>query len=84
MEHVLFNQIKGPDWQVIIGSLLQDIVNDLYSMNEEEAAKFIFERGPSERVTGLLRHGLGVEAHQIRSGIERRGQDRRKTEEDKT
>lgn len=79
MEPILFNKIEGIDWQIILGTLLQDKLTNLYEMDQEAAVQFIFEHKPSERVRELLRNQLGEKdlAEERRAGFDRRGEDRR-------
>lgn len=79
MEPILFENIEGIDWQILIGTLLQDKLTDLYEMNQEDAIQFIFEHKPSLRVKDLLRSQLGQTEPQDerRCGLDRRGADRR-------
>ena len=79
MEPILFNKIEGIDWQIIVGTLLQDKLTNLYEMDQEAAVQFIFEHKPSERVRELLRNQLGEKdlAEERRAGFDRRGEDRR-------
>ena len=79
MEPILFNEIKGIDWQVVIGTLLQDKLTELYDMDQEDAIQFIFEHKPSVRVKEILRSQLGENniENERRSGFDRRGKDRR-------
>ena len=79
MEPILFNKIEGIDWQIIVGTFLQDKLTNLYEMDQEAAVQFIFEHKPSERVRELLRNQLGEKdlAEERRAGFDRRGEDRR-------
>jgi hypothetical protein len=79
MEPILFENIEGIDWQILIGTLLQDKLTELYEMNQEDAIQFIFEHKPSIRVKDLLRSQLGENQikDERRLGLDRRGSDRR-------
>ena len=86
LEPILFNEIKGIDWQVIIGSFLQDQLQDLNKMDEMEAIQYLFSKKPSQRVKDLMRQDRpDDEPEERRSGVDRRssdGIDRRRSEED--
>jgi hypothetical protein len=87
LEPILFNEIKGIDWQVIIGSFLQDQLQDLNQMDEMEAIQYLFSKKPSQRVKDLMRQDRpdDDEPEERRSGTDRRssdGIDRRSSEED--
>ena len=79
MEPILFDRIEGIDWQIIVGTFLQDKLTILHEMDQEESIQFIFEHKPSERVRDLLRSQLGSQENteERRVGFERRGSDRR-------
>lgn len=86
LEPILFNEIKGLDWQVLIGTFLQDQLEDLHKKDEMEAIQYIFSRHPSQRVRDLLRREDETDEDQEdrRSGFDRRssqGRDRRSHEE---
>ena len=88
LEPILFNEIKGIDWQVIIGSFLQDQLQDLNKMDEMEAIQYLFSKKPSQRVKDLIiqeRPDDDDDQENRRSGGDRRsncGTDRRSSEED--
>jgi len=87
LEPILFNQIEGVDWQVLIGSFLQDQLADLHQLNQAQAIQYLFERKPSQRVKELLRSDQEKEEklEERRSGLDRRsseGIDRRSHDED--
>ena len=87
LEPILFNQIEGVDWQVLIGSFLQDQLSDLHQLDQMQAIQYLFERKPSQRVKELLRSDQEKEEklEERRSGLDRRssdGIDRRSHDED--
>ena len=77
MEPILFDEINGVDWQVLIGTFIQDQLHDMLEKNEEEIIQYIFERKPSPRVIELLRRTEAANKEERRSGMDRRGGDRR-------
>ena len=77
MEPILFDQIDGIDWQVLIGTFIQDQLHDMHDKNEEDIIQYIFERKPSPRVIELLRRTEAANQEERRSGMDRRGGDRR-------
>ena len=79
MEPILFDQIDGVDWQVLIGTFIQDKQTDLYEMTQEDAIQFIFEHKPSMRTKDLLRAQLQENDEERRTGLDRRGSDRRES-----
>jgi len=80
LEPILFDEINGIDWQVLIGTFIQDQLEDMHHLNEEEIIQYIFERKPSQRVIELLRKNNIEQEEERRSGFDRRGGERRNDE----
>ena len=76
MEPILFDKIEGIDWQVLVGTYIETQLSEIYSLNEEEAIQYIFERKPDQRVTDLIRN-RNESSDERRLGFERRGGERR-------
>ena len=76
LEPILFDEINGIDWQVLIGTFIQDQLEDMHHLDEEGIIQYIFERKPSQRVIELLRKN-NIDQEERRSGFDRRGGDRR-------
>ena len=79
MEPILFDQIDGIDWQVLIGTFIQDQFHDMHDKNEEDIIQYIFERKPSPRVIELLRRTEAANQEERRTGMDRRGGKERMT-----
>lgn len=77
LEPILFDEINGTDWQVMIGTFLQDQLEDIHNLEDEEVIQYIFERKPSQRVIELLRQNNEEPNQERRLGFDRRGGDRR-------
>jgi hypothetical protein len=80
MEPILFDEINGVDWQVLIGTFIQDQLHDMHDKDEEDIIQYIFERKPSQRVIDLLRRTEAANQEERRTGMDRRGGDRRNDE----
>jgi 3-polyprenyl-4-hydroxybenzoate decarboxylase len=78
MEPILFEEISGVDWQVLIGAFLQDQLERMHQMNETATIHYIIEHKPSDRVTDLLKGKIKDEdAEDRRAGGDRRDTERR-------
>ena len=78
MEPILFDEISGVDWQVLIGAFLQDQLEKMHRMNETAIIHYVIEHKPSDRVTDLLKGKIKDEdAEDRRAGGDRRDSERR-------
>jgi hypothetical protein len=79
MEPILFDRISGIDWQVLIGTFIQDQLEDMYNMKEVDVIQYIFERKPSVRIRDIITSSrrLNEKEEERRTGFDRRGSERR-------